>query len=343
MLRRLTHPSPDDPTAGPVQVVVAPVRSLLQPMVAGLADLEPLAVRAGETLDLDAMVERLVDIAYARVDLVTKRGEFAVRGGILDVFPPTDEHPLRVELWGDTVEEIRYFTVADQRSLEVAPLGLWAPPCRELLLTPEVRARAKALAAKQPQLRGDPRVRSPTASRSRGWRPRPGAGRPDGAAARHAPGRRPRGAVRPRADPHPRRRPGRHQRRVPRGVLGDRLGRRAGPDRPRRRGVPGPRGHPRGRRAAMGVPWWSLTPFAGEEQLEDDTTVVAARATRSYRGDTERGVTRRRGTGSGRARASCSSPRATARRSGWWRCWRESELGARLVEDLDRGAAGRRS
>jgi transcription-repair coupling factor (superfamily II helicase) len=75
-----------------------------------------------------------------------------VRGGILDVFPPTEEHPVRVELWGDEVEEVRYFKVADQRSLDVATHGLWAPPCRELLLTPEVRAKAKALAAEHPEL-----------------------------------------------------------------------------------------------------------------------------------------------------------------------------------------------
>jgi transcription-repair coupling factor (superfamily II helicase) len=83
---------------------------------------------------------------------VEKRGEFAVRGGILDVFPPTEEHPLRLEFWGDTVEEVRYFKVADQRSLEVAEHGLWAPPCRELLLTPQVRERAKQLAAEHPEL-----------------------------------------------------------------------------------------------------------------------------------------------------------------------------------------------
>jgi transcription-repair coupling factor (superfamily II helicase) len=57
-----------------------------------------------------------VAAAYTRTDLVERRGEFAVRGGILDVFPPTEEHPLRVEFWGDTVEEIRWFRVADQRS-----------------------------------------------------------------------------------------------------------------------------------------------------------------------------------------------------------------------------------
>ena len=66
-----------------------------------------MPLRAGETADLDDVVHRLVEIGYARTDLVEKRGEIAVRGGILDVFPPTEEHPLRVEFWGDTVEEIR--------------------------------------------------------------------------------------------------------------------------------------------------------------------------------------------------------------------------------------------
>jgi len=152
VLRRLAHPSSDDPDTGPVTVVVAPVRSVLQPQVPGLGDLVPVALRQGDVVELDRLVEQLVDTAYARVELVEKRGEFAVRGGILDVFPPTEEHPIRVEFWGDTVEEVRFFKVADQRSLEIAPHGLWAPPCRELLLTPDVRARAKALAQEHPQL-----------------------------------------------------------------------------------------------------------------------------------------------------------------------------------------------
>ena len=96
------------------------------------------------------MITRLVEIGYARVEMVTKRGELAVRGGLLDVFPPTEEHPLRIEFFGDTVEEIRVFKVADQRSAGQAEHGLWAPPCRELLLTPSVRARAKELADKHP-------------------------------------------------------------------------------------------------------------------------------------------------------------------------------------------------
>ncbi len=133
-------------------MVVAPVRCLLQPIVGGLGDLEPVRLRAGDTCDPDELLTRLVEIGYAREDLVGRRGDVAVRGGIIDVFSPTDEHPVRIEFFGDTVEEIRYFKVADQRSLGEAPAGLWAPPCRELLLTAAVRDRAKQLAAEFPGL-----------------------------------------------------------------------------------------------------------------------------------------------------------------------------------------------
>jgi len=148
VFRRLAHPEDDGP-AGPVRVLVMSVRALLQPVVAGLGDLVPVDVRTGDVVDLDDLALRLVDAAYTRVDMVTRRGEFAVRGGIIDVFAPTDDHPLRIELWGDTVEEVRWFSVADQRSLEAAD-RLWAPPCREILLTEAVRARAGALVPQLP-------------------------------------------------------------------------------------------------------------------------------------------------------------------------------------------------
>jgi transcription-repair coupling factor (superfamily II helicase) len=150
VLRRLAHPAAGDSLGGPLKVVVAPIRAVLQPIVAGLGDLVPVRLAAGDDADPEDVITRLVDIGYARVEMVSKRGELAVRGGLLDVFPPTEEHPLRVEFFGDTVEEIRVFKVADQRSAGQAEHGLWAPPCRELLLTPSVRARAKELAAKHP-------------------------------------------------------------------------------------------------------------------------------------------------------------------------------------------------
>jgi transcription-repair coupling factor (superfamily II helicase) len=169
VLRRLAHPSVPEqgadgrgaglpPTAaqGPLRVVVAPVRSVLQPQLRGLGDLAPIELRRGDTADLGEQAKRLTQLAYTRVDLVEKRGEFAVRGGILDVFPPTEEHPLRVEFWGDEIEDVRAFAVADQRTIE-PPEGapgpaLWAPPCRELLLTSRVRRRAAELAQQYPAL-----------------------------------------------------------------------------------------------------------------------------------------------------------------------------------------------
>lgn len=150
VFRRLAHPVADGGQSGPVRVLVVPVRALLQPVVAGLGELEPVSLRTGERADLADVADRLAAAAYTRVDMVERRGEFAVRGGILDVFPPTDDHPLRIEFWGDEVEEVRWFAVADQRSLEVAAEGLWAPPCREILLTEDVRARAADLVAQLP-------------------------------------------------------------------------------------------------------------------------------------------------------------------------------------------------
>ncbi|GAA3723634.1 transcription-repair coupling factor (superfamily II helicase) [Spinactinospora alkalitolerans] len=160
VLRRLAHPNPDDPLTAPLRVIVAPVRSVLQPLVAGLGDLRPVRIRPDDEVALDEVVDSLVEAGYARVDLVEKRGDVAVRGGILDVFPPTEEHPLRLEFWGDQVDEIRYFQVADQRSIGAdsadargrAASGLFAPPCRELLLTPQVRERARELARRHPSL-----------------------------------------------------------------------------------------------------------------------------------------------------------------------------------------------
>ncbi|MGI9156982.1 MAG: transcription-repair coupling factor, partial [Marmoricola sp.] len=151
VLRRIKHPG-TDPENGPLKVVVAPIRSVLQPQVKGLAELVPVELAAGDQVELEDVVRRLADAAYSRVDLVEKRGEFAVRGGIVDVFPPTEEHPLRVEFFGDEVDEIRTFAVADQRTTE--PVArLWAPPCRELLLDDNVRARARALGEAHPELR----------------------------------------------------------------------------------------------------------------------------------------------------------------------------------------------
>ncbi|HEY5881122.1 MAG TPA: DEAD/DEAH box helicase, partial [Nakamurella sp.] len=149
-LRRIAHP--EEHKAGYPAVVVATVRSMIQPMAPHLGEMAPVTLRVGQEVDLGGLVERLVSLAYGRVDMVEKRGEIAVRGGILDIFPPTADHPVRIEFWGDEISDLRTFGVTDQRSL-AAVEELVAPPCREILLTAEVRERAAHLSAQQT---GDP-------------------------------------------------------------------------------------------------------------------------------------------------------------------------------------------
>ena len=144
VLRRLAHP--EEYPAGLPAVVVATVRSVIQPMAPDLGELIPVVVRVGDEIDLTDLVQRLVDLAYTRVEIVEKRGEIAVRGGILDVFPPTAGHPVRIEFFGDEVTDLRSFAVTDQRSLEQLE-EVVAAPCREILLTDAVRERAAALSA----------------------------------------------------------------------------------------------------------------------------------------------------------------------------------------------------
>ena len=143
-----------DAPRGPF-VLTASVRAALQPLADNLAELEPLSLTVGgRGYDLAQLSARLVDLAYARVDMVTRRGEFAVRGGILDVFSPVAEHPLRLDFFGDELEQVRPFSVADQRSLPAEVSEVVLPPSRELLLSESVRSRARQLQAEFPNLQG---------------------------------------------------------------------------------------------------------------------------------------------------------------------------------------------
>ncbi len=308
VLRRLAHPGADpSAAAAPVRVVVAPVRSVLQPQVAGLGDLVPVTLRAGDEADLERVVEQLVDTAYARVDLVEKRGEFAVRGGILDVFPPTEEHPLRVEFWGEEVEEVRYFQVADQRSLEVAADGLWAPPCRELLLTPAVRSRAKALALVHPEL-VDILDRIADGTPVEGMEALAPVLADDLELLLDV---LPAGAHVVVCDPEKVRARAHDLVRTSREFLeaswsSAAAGGKAPIDlgagkAPMDLGAAAYRSLAdiREHAAAIGVPWWSITPFTadtlGDTELDDDSRAVAARAAESYRGEIERAMADVRG------------------------------------------------
>lgn len=77
-----------------------------------------LAFKEGDTLNLEKIKLALVNLGYERLSQVQGPGEFAVRGGILDIFPLTEETPVRIELWDDEIDSIRTFDVSSQRSIE---------------------------------------------------------------------------------------------------------------------------------------------------------------------------------------------------------------------------------
>lgn len=145
VFRRLTHPQQGSSELGEIRVLIMPVRSLLQPVVAGLGDIEPLILTNGSTKVMQDVVQSLVELAYERVDLVMDRGQFAVRGGIIDVFVPTASHPVRIEFFGDDIDSIRYFHASDQRTYGDELKSIWVSACRELPLTAQVRQRAHDL------------------------------------------------------------------------------------------------------------------------------------------------------------------------------------------------------
>ncbi len=133
----------------PPKVLVAAVRALVQRLGPHVEDAEPVLVRPGDRLDLDELLARLIAMGYRREHQVEHRGEVAVRGSIIDVYPSTGDVPIRIDLWGDEVDRLTAFAVADQRSKEdLAEACIFG--ARELLPTDEVRERARALVQTEP-------------------------------------------------------------------------------------------------------------------------------------------------------------------------------------------------
>ena len=97
-------------------VVVAPYLAAMQRIPPTLGTARPVQLAAGVELAPDALAERLSELGYARVDVVEHRGEFAVRGGVVDVFPGIARRPARVEYWGDEIERLREFSPSTQLS-----------------------------------------------------------------------------------------------------------------------------------------------------------------------------------------------------------------------------------
>jgi len=102
-----------------------------------------MSVRRGDALPMESFVRRLTELGYERVEQVERKGEFAVRGGIVDVFPLTADLPCRLEWFDDEIDSVRVFDPAGQRSLEATD-SVRITPCTEIVVTDPRRWRSAA-------------------------------------------------------------------------------------------------------------------------------------------------------------------------------------------------------
>ncbi len=129
-------------TRGEPVIVVASVRSAIQRV--SESPVEPLRLLRGDEIDFSSIPSHLAALGYQRTDRVETRGEFAVRGGIIDVFPAQGDRPLRLDFWGDHLEEVRRFSIATQRSEDPVD-DVVAYPAREVRPDREMMQRAREL------------------------------------------------------------------------------------------------------------------------------------------------------------------------------------------------------
>src|SRR5213080_3720795 len=113
--------------------VAASASALAEPMPAPAARPEPIRIAPGEEIGLEQLAESFALAGYERVERADERGQFAVRGGLLDVFPTTGREPLRIELWGDEIEQIRAFSPFTQRALHPVEAAVIYPAAERRL------------------------------------------------------------------------------------------------------------------------------------------------------------------------------------------------------------------
>ncbi len=114
-------------------LVVASAAALAEPMPPPAARPEPIRIAPGEEASLEQLAESLALAGYERVERADERGQFAVRGGLVDVFPTTGREPLRVEFWGDEIEQMRAFSPFTQRALHPVELAVIYPAAERRL------------------------------------------------------------------------------------------------------------------------------------------------------------------------------------------------------------------
>ncbi len=114
-------------------LIVASAAALAVPIPPPRARPAPIRITAGADISLEALTESLALAGYERVERSDERGQFAVRGGLVDVFPTTGREPLRVEFWGDEIEHIRAFSPFTQRALHALESAVVYPAAERRL------------------------------------------------------------------------------------------------------------------------------------------------------------------------------------------------------------------
>jgi len=114
-------------------LVCASAAALAEPMPPPAARPEPIRIARGEEISLEQLTESLALAGYERVERADERGQFAVRGGLVDVFPTTGREPLRVEFWGDEIEQMRAFSPFTQRALHPVETAVVYPAAERRL------------------------------------------------------------------------------------------------------------------------------------------------------------------------------------------------------------------
>lgn len=124
-------------------IVVAPIAGVKRMIVPrSVWKKTMIRLQVGEELDIDTMLKRLVTSGYERTPMISSPGEFSMRGGIIDVYPLTEEHPIRIELFDTEIDSIRYFDVESQRSQQKVD-AIAIGPAEELLFEEDVFKKGK--------------------------------------------------------------------------------------------------------------------------------------------------------------------------------------------------------
>src|SRR5205814_9515743 len=126
----------------PWRVLVAPASALVRKLVPrDVLKRHTHCVKHEEELDRDALIRSLSESGYIRVPVVEDPGSFAVRGALLDVWPPSNDLTVRVELYGELVLSLKAFDPVDQKTVKaeggVELSEVWLPPAREAILDAE--------------------------------------------------------------------------------------------------------------------------------------------------------------------------------------------------------------